>query len=411
MPVMLPPSIGAETTAKTVVLVSDAGVPTGFARVGEEILKGLSRQSSAELRLHQIGINYSGAPHPHNWPVHPASAAGDDLKARVSSLAAQVKPDVIILLNDAWVVAEVAADLETAGYTGAIVGYCPVDGAPLPLSAADGLSNLRSLVAYTEFGRQAFIDLFDTADVTPPALDVIPHGVDTGAFGLLIPDDPAASRKAAKAQLFPADPKFQDSFVVFNGNRNQPRKRIDVTMRAFADFARDKKPNVMLYLHMAKIDFGWNVVELATRFGITDRLIMSSTENALPSLSEKQLNLMYNACDVGLNTSAAEGWGLVSFEHAAAGAAQIVPGTETQKELWGGVAKIVEPCMTTTAIGQVADWHLVSEHAVSEALEEMYRDKQALESCADRCRRHASAAHFSWKNIGDRWTCLVESLC
>lgn len=407
---MLPPTIGSET-AKTVLLVSDAGVPTGFARVGEEILKGLSRQASASFRLHQIGINYSGAPHPHSWPIYPASVTGVDLKERVSSLATQLMPAAIILLNDPWVVAEVAAHLDNAGFTGAIIGYCPVDGAPLPLSAVDGLSKLRSLVAYTEFGRQAFTDLFDTAEVTLPALDVIPHGVDTGAFGLLIPDDPAASRKAAKAQLFPTEPKFQDSFVVFNGNRNQPRKRIDVTMRAFADFARDKKPNVMLYLHMAKIDFGWNVVELAKRFGITDRLIMSSTENALPSLSEKQLNLMYNACDVGLNTSAAEGWGLVSFEHAAAGAAQIVPGTETQKELWGGVAKIVEPCMTTTAIGQVADWHLVSEQAVTEALEELYHDNHALESYAAQCRHHATAPHFSWNNIGDRWTCLVESLC
>jgi hypothetical protein len=69
----------------------------------------------------------------------------------------------------------------------------------------------------------------------------------------------------------------------------------------------------------------------------------------------------------------------VSFEHAATGAVQIVPGTETQLELWGGVAKVVEPCMITAATGQVADWHFVSERAVADALEELYQDKQALE--------------------------------
>jgi hypothetical protein len=51
---------------------------------------------------------------------------------------------------------------------------------------------------------------------------------------------------------------------VFNGNRNQFRKRIDITISAFAEFAKDK-PDAMLYLHMGTKDQGWDVMQLFGR--------------------------------------------------------------------------------------------------------------------------------------------------
>ena len=52
-----------------------------------------------------------------------------------------------------------------------------------------------------------------------------------------------------------------DIFIVFNGNRNQFRKRIDITIAAFAKFAKDK-PDTQLYLHMGKKDQGWDIMNL-----------------------------------------------------------------------------------------------------------------------------------------------------
>ena len=63
-------------------------------------------------------------------------------------------------------------------------------------------------------------------------------------------------RRLAKKALLPDTPDFQDSFIVFNGNRNQPRKRIDITMKGFARFANGKPNNVKLYLHMGVEDAG-----------------------------------------------------------------------------------------------------------------------------------------------------------
>ena len=59
------------------------------------------------------------------------------------------------------------------------------------------------------------------------------------------------------------------------------------------------------------------------------------------SLTEQQINLLYNACDVGINTSMGEGWGLISFEHGATGAAQIVPAHTSFIENWTGAADLL----------------------------------------------------------------------
>ena len=42
------------------------------------------------------------------------------------------------------------------------------------------------------------------------------------------------------------------------------------------------------------------------------------------ALSVKDLNMLYNACDIGINTSDSEGFGLVNVEHATTGKPQIV---------------------------------------------------------------------------------------
>ena len=96
---------------------------------------------------------------------------------------------------------------------------------------------------------------------------------------------------------------------MLNANRNQPRKRIEITMQGFALFAENKPDNVKLYLHMGSEDMGWNLMSLARRYDIEGRLIISNTSKETPTDSVKRLNMIYNACEVGINTSLGEGWG------------------------------------------------------------------------------------------------------
>jgi glycosyltransferase involved in cell wall biosynthesis len=123
----------------------------------------------------------------------------------------------------------------------------------------------------------------------------------------------------------------------------------------------------------------------------------------MPSLSESQLNLIYNACEVGLNTAAAEGFGLVAFEHAAAGGAQVMPAIGSLPELWNGAAELMEATTTTTPAGLVADWHLVEASKVAQTLQRLYDDRPRLQELSSQSRARAHEPRFRWAEIGEQW--------
>jgi glycosyltransferase involved in cell wall biosynthesis len=271
---------------------------------------------------------------------------------------------------------------------------------------------------YTEYGRrQIERSLRCVRDENPgfkfPALEVIPHGVDTHRFYPLSSSDegdlPARRLEARRAMKFD-DAEHLDAFIVLNANRNMPRKRIDLTMQGFAQFARDKPANVKLYLHMATEDTGWNVLVLAKRYGIFDRLIMTQADNSRPQFSDEQLNLLYNGCDVGITTTTGEGWGMVSFEHAATRAAQIVPRHTSLADLWDGAAEFVEPFTKLTYPGNLTEGHIVSPEAVAAALQHLYQDREHRDSLAEAAYRNATRPDFNWSSIAAKWKRLFNDL-
>ena len=73
---------------------------------------------------------------------------------------------------------------------------------------------------------------------------------------------------------------------------------------------------------MAEKDLGWHIKELLEtelrRRGVdpTQRVALTPNMNYHAAPPDEALNLIYNACDVGINTANGEGWGLVPFEHA-----------------------------------------------------------------------------------------------
>ena len=214
----------------------------------------------------------------------------------------------------------------------------------------------------------------------------------------------------SKRALLPHREDFQDSFVVFNGNRNQPRKRLDLTLKAFALFARGKPDNVKLCLHTGVQDLGWNVVQLARRLGIDQRLVLTHPGSGPPHLSDEQLNLVYNAGDVGVSTAIGEGWGLVSFEHAATGAPQVLPRHSSYAELWDGAAELVDPAFALTVEGTLYDGWYVAEGAVAEALERLYRDPHLLAERARQAHARATDPELAWPAVAARWARVFDEV-
>jgi D-inositol-3-phosphate glycosyltransferase len=327
-----------EKQKKKLLWIGDAVATTGFARVTHAICDRLKDNYDISV----LGINYYGDPHPFKYDVYPASTGGDLWGFnRVVNIIKKLKPDIIMILNDPWVIQNYLAQLiQNKIKDIPVVVYFPVDATEHdPDWYRDYKELVRATCVYTEFGKKVVLD---TERVFPENIHIVPHGVDTRVFyqfkDLLDKKGNVlkTGTQIAREQLYPMKdkPEFNAPFIILNANRNQPRKRIDITIRAFSVFAKDKPSNVKLYLHMGMRDAGVDVVKLAKRYGFEDRLVITALVNNIPGISDDRLNVIYNATEVGINTSMGEGWGLTNWEHATAGKIQIVPDHSACAELW-----------------------------------------------------------------------------
>jgi D-inositol-3-phosphate glycosyltransferase len=394
-------------SAGRILIIGDGGVPTGFARVIRSIFEPLKR----DFELHQLATRYDGRPHDYPWKLYRADAGksvyGYD---QIAPLIEKIQPQLVFLLYDIPYQIPYMKELRKAAPRPKVVMYSPVESGPIAPEMTRELGGVWRYVLYTDYGRREIAASVDAVrkhepDFQFPELEVIPHGVDTDRFFPLGDDDHTRRVEARRAMKFD-EPEILDGFLVLNANRNMPRKRIDLTIQGFAEFAKDKPANVKLYLHMALQDTGWNVIALARRHGIFDRLIMTRADNVAPDFSDEQLNLLYNACDVGITTTTGEGWGMVTFEHAATRAAQIVPRHTSFADLWDGAAEFVEPVVKLTWPGNLTDGHFVSPQGVAAGLQRLYEDRGYRDALAHAAYRNAIQPEFKWSAAVERWKTL-----
>lgn len=389
-----------------ILIIGDAVAPTGFARVIRSIFHPLHH----DYELHQLATRFDGGAHDYPWKLYPAGKDKDRYGFnRIGPLIEAIQPAIVFLLYDITFQVPFLEHLGRTKSRAKFVFYSPVESGPIAPEIMQRLGGVARYVVFTEYGRREIENALRTVRENDPAfqfpaLEVIPHGVATDKFF------PLPDKIEARRQMKLDDAEHRDAFIVLNANRNMPRKRIDLTMQGFALFAKDKPANVKLYLHMATEDTGWNVLILAKRYGIFDRLIMTQADNSRPTFSDEQLNFLYNACDVGINTTTGEGWGMPSFEHAATRAAQIVPRHTSLADLWNGSAEFIEPVMTLTYPGNLTHAHIVSPEGVAAALQRLYENRDHRGALAEAAYQNATRAEFNWQRIAARWRRLFEEL-
>ncbi|HKP94064.1 MAG TPA: glycosyltransferase family 4 protein [Chthoniobacterales bacterium] len=389
-----------------ILIIGDAVAPTGFARVIRSIFQPLHEH----YELHQLATRFEGGPHDYPWKLYPAgkgeSRYGYD---QIGPLVDQLRPAIVFLLYDIVFQVRYLESLRKAAWKPKIVFYSPVESGPIAPEIMQRLHGLSRYVVFTEYGRSEIERALQILRLTDPgfefpALEVIAHGVALDKFF------PLPDKTEARRRMRLDDAQHRDAFIVLNANRNMPRKRIDLTIHGFAQFAKDKPANVKLYLHMATEDSGWNVLILAKRYGIFDRLIMTQADNSRPTFSDDQLNFLYNACDIGITTTTGEGWGMPSFEHAATRAAQIIPRHTSLVELWKDAAEFIDPVMTLTYPGNLTHAHIVPPEGVAAALQRLYEDRAHRDELAEAAYRNATRPKFSWNAIVERWRRLFDQL-
>ncbi|MBQ45549.1 MAG: hypothetical protein CMK37_07815 [Porticoccaceae bacterium] len=380
-----------------ILYCGDCAIQTGFGRVAENVLKALA----TEHEVVALAVNYWGDPHDLPYRLYPAQNGGSDPFGthRIKEVISQEKPDVVFVINDIWVANrlwEAAKPLkDELGFKWYV--YFPVDSYGffpevfLPAQEWDGMGT------YTKFGQEEVVK----AGCDLPC-DVIPHGIDPDNFFKL---DKVESRSTF--DLAPED------FIVFNGNRNQPRKRIDLTIKGFLKFAKDK-PDAKLWLHMGRKDQGWDIVSLFRRVAKEldidpkDRLVLTANEfDVTKCLPMKQLNVAYNCADVGVNTCLGEGWGLVNFEQAATGVAQIVPDHTSLKEIFSSIPRIpIESWEVDRNYG--LDRGQPSPEGLASILDHYYNNREDLNKVADWCHNMTQNEVYSWDVIGKAFLQVIN---
>lgn len=378
-------------------------VNTGFGRVAQEIL---SRLQSYGHEIIVLGVNGYGEPYDQKkypYKIFPCEKGSNENIFGIRKLwylEDKYKPDVIFFLNDPWLIDQyLDARPNPQGAYQKIIAYFPTDGGPLKERWATTLTNKTDAqICYSHFAERIVTEANE--NVRPKNLHQIYHGVDTKKFF------PVNQSLARQRLTIP-----QDAFIVGMVARNQFRKRFDLLVAAFAEFAKDK-PEAKLYLHCALKDIGFDILDLARQYKIADRLIL--TENVTPSegVPDEQLNLIYNSMDINALISLGDGFGLPVAESMATGCVQLVSDHSCLRELVEGhgglTVKTASWILHTSGINT---WGGVSDvKDITEKLNLLYHNKDLRIKLATEGYAFIKHPQFDWDVIGRKFNQVIKDL-
>lgn len=363
-------------------------VDTGFGVVSKNLL---TRWKKMGYEISVLGINeYADDPRPaknFDFDIYPCEKGGPEQvygMHKVWPLAQMLRPDIIFILNDPWLIKSYM-DLKPEGilpYT-KVVGYFPTDAAPLKPEWHKTLNSLDAQVCYTKYAEHTVIA---SNGSIPPNLHQIYHGVDTETFFPI-------NTSYARQQLgLPTD-----LFIVGMVARNQPRKRFDLLMMAFAQFAKNKK-NVKLYLHTGLHDVGFDILNLAHQLDISDKLILTEDITPNKGVEPQKLNYIYNSFNAHALISLGDGFCLPVAESMSVGCPQIVSGHSALQELVEGHGGYtVKTAAWLSNPGGINTWGGVSDVMdIVEKLEKLYNSPELCAKLGEDGYHFIKQEQFTW---------------
>jgi glycosyltransferase involved in cell wall biosynthesis len=409
------------------------GTSNGYSKVVYYISKHLGKYDDIELTIYgfQNFANTNGANIRNDIPstvkIHDAMATENPRRngfgeKEIGDYIKRHPQDVIIIFND---------NIITSALTATIVNEC------------GQFKNKFKLISYMDqvypYQKKEYINLLNTyydgiVAFTPYWENVarklgikkempmfcFPHGFDDKLYY-------PVPMKLARS-YFKYD---ENDFMVLNLNRNQPRKRLDIAIVAWAEFVeRHYKLNVENRVskveHAYKSKFTARPIKLiigTMMDGFWD--IMDVFENEIKfrdvpweyakktvegvknpqQLSDRDINILYNACDVGLNCADGEGYGLCGFEGAALGKAQVSANIGGMKEfLNNDIAILVDPKISiyldnkSNSIAGKAE--IGDPHEYAEAFWKYFSNPDLVKKHGIKGRKHI-LTHYRWETLVD----------
>lgn len=210
-----------------------------------------------------------------------------------------------------------------------------------------------------------------------------------------------------------------DDFIIMNLNRNQPRKRYDVCLMAFAlALSRLPENNNMKMLISTAVQGAWNLVDvfdtelkkygIPLERGMRHIILMPAPQNQ----NDDDILFMYNVADVGINTCDGAGFELCNFQQAAIGIPQIVSHVGGLADFFDeSNAAIVKPkCsyyidMSRDAVGGEAE--MCDYRDFADAILTYYADRELMKTHGARAREKITK-EYDWKDIAGHLVNIID---
>ena len=377
----------------SILICSHTGRGTGFGRIAA----GIARSLAAIHRVWVVGV---GPPlHGECWTGLPHGQLDQTRTSALARYADQTKPDIILLIGQGQLLAWQTTKLRRTGYCGSIVAYVPVEGPIRDAGPLAGLLETDAIVAYTSVGAQALVAALDTEGKLP-AVSVIPHAIDR------LQKESPDCKAQLRAQILKTSLHDAGATWILNANRNDQRKRPELTLRAFAECCT-QPGEALLVLHCTPARRGLDLRMERDYYGLRNKVLFTSEINP-GCWSDEDIGRLYESCDIGVNSALGEGWGLIAFEHALCGGAQIMPRHAGLAEIWGAAPAWVNVGPQTIPTDDVFSGQFAETESLTKVMKGLIQDRGLATAVAKACAVRAASAELSWDSVGERWRDLLK---
>lgn len=397
---------------KILFFASYPNLTIGYSRIANIITNYLAEQGH---EVHYFGISNFGIENIKRF-IHPKIILIDGLEEEkkmnttelygVNAICEQIKiinPDILFLYNDLIVINRIFNNFinKKININFKIITYLDLVYEYEKINLIKNINIFSNLIfVFEEYWKENLLKI----GINPNKIEVLPHGIDNKIFFKI---DKYDAKKYFNFDL--------EDFIILNSNRNNYRKAIDITIDAFIKFLKkkNKNKNIKLFLNM-DIDeknesFGYDIknqIEINCLKHDLDYDYICNNHIFIKGknkFSDEELNILYNCCDIGINTCVGEGFGLCNLEHGSLGNPQIISNIGGLTNIFSNEYSIkIEP-VGELYVSNSIDFHggymkICNSDNFADAMEKYYDDKILLLEHGNKSKE-ILVSKYNWDNI------------
>ncbi len=266
-------------------------------------------------------------------------------------------------------------------------------------------NHVDEIITFSKHWKNNLIDM----GIPQNKISVLHHGFDKNIFKRI---DTKLTRKQFGFS--------ENDFLILNSNRNSYRKAQDITISAFLQFLKmsnfDERIKLVLHCDLDS-NSGYNIFNIlktecmkhkVNYDYVANNFIHSFSVNGVTKMSDERINLLYNACDVGINTCIGEGFGLCNLEHASLGKPQIVSNVGGLKDIFENWKQhfTINPSAEYNISSHIDDHngtiYICSSFDFAVRLNSMFNNYSKYEAIANECSQYIHE-NYDWDFILSNW--------